>query len=401
MSLTQFFSIIKESNYNILEIYSKASNETLIFLALILFIIFVIVFFLRKKVKTSSALKLVQSLTECNSYEEQNSKICLLIEELPKRGISISDALNTCKEHILFRTSKFFVTMSIKEKIEKYLQTSKNYENLAKASLKYNNTELSSFYETKAKELLEKNLFEEIVYYYESVYLNEKEVSNVNAIVKYANSLTSSNTILDPMIKTFNKFSYGYNIDLFKFIEKLDEENSKQVYINCTSKLKELFESGEGEVSINILDYLLQKQEKQKVYEYIKALKLSSYLQQLHNLYFNQKNDINLDLAFIANLTPIEQNYKSYLDESLTSNWRDSEHVEFISKSPGVLDVLGHMEYRTLIERIDRIRIEEENRKMIEEALSIAKRAEIIALEAKSLNKKPIVVPATAQTTQN
>ncbi len=53
------------------------------------------------------------------------------------------------------------------------------------------------------------------------------------------------------------------------------------------------------------------------------------------------------------------------------------------------------MEYRTLIERIDNIKVENENRKMVDEALTIAKRAESIALEAKSLNKKPIIVPAT------
>lgn len=402
MSLTQFFSTIKDSNYNILEIYKQAPNETLILVAAILLIILIIIFLIRKSIKASSALKLVQKLPDCSSYDEQNAKLCLLVEELPKRGVQVSDALNSCKEHILLRTSKFFVSMNIQEKIEKYIETSKNYEKLAQASKKYHNTELTSFYETKSKELLEQNLLEEIAYYYETVYPTEDEVSNVNAIVKYANSLTYPNTILDPMIETFNKFSYGYNIDLFRFIEKLDEDNSKQLFENCTAKINKLFESGEGEVSINILDYLLEKDENEKVYSYIKNLKVNSYLQQLHDLYFNQKDDINLDLAFIANLTPIEQNYKNYLDESLTTNWRDSEHIEFISKSPGVLDVLGHMEYRTLIERIDNIKIEEENRKMIEEALTIAKRAETIALEAKSLNKKPIVVPSTpVQTTQN
>ncbi len=98
-----------------------------------------------------------------------------------------------------------------------------------------------------------------------------------------------------------------------------------------------------------------------------------------------------MDLAFIANPTKIESNYKVYLDESLTSNWRDPEHIEFISKAPGVLDVLGHMEFRTLIERIDNISIENENKRMVEEALTIAKRAESIALEAKSLNKNQLL----------
>ncbi len=395
MSLSQFFSIIEKSNYNLIEIYKQAPDESLILFGIVLVVILTISFLIRRSIKILSAIKLVERLSECNSYDEYNEKFSSLVVELPKRGLKVADLLNTSKEYILLRTSKFFANMTIEQKIEKYLETSKNYEKLAQGSKKYNNSELTSFYETKAKELLEVNLFEEIAYYYQTVHLCEKEVSNVNAVVKYANSLENPNLILEPMIDTFNKFSYGYNIDLFRFIEKLNEDESKQVFLNCTKKLQELFK-GEDEISINILDYLLQKDEKQKVYDYIISLKLSGYLQQLHDLYFNKKNDINLDLAFIANQTPINHEYKKYLDESLTSNWRDSKHIELISKSAGVIEVLGHMEYRTLIQRIDNIKNEEENKKMIEEALTIAKRAETIALEAKSLNKKPIVVPTTS-----
>ncbi len=200
------------------------------------------------------------------------------------------------------------------------------------------------------------------------------------------------------MLEVMNKFSYGYNLDLYKFIELLDEKKSKQVYVNCNEKIEELFTNVQAEVSINILDYLLEKGENKRVYKYITSLKLPSYLQQLYDLYFDKKDNVNLDLAFIANSTKIDSKYKDYLDESLTSNWRDSKHIEFISKAPGVIDVLGHMEYRTLIERIDNISIKNENKKMVKEALSIAKRAESIALEAMSLNKKPII---TTQITSN
>jgi hypothetical protein len=133
---------------------------------------------------------------------------------------------------------------------------------------------------------------------------------------------------------------------------------------------------------------MLENDEKQKVYDYISTLTLTSYLQQLHDQLFDKKDDLDLDLAFISNLTQIDNQYKKYIDESLTNNWRDSEHIEYVSKAPGVLEVLGHLEFRTLIERIDNIAINEENKKKIDEALSIAKRAETIALEAKSLNKR-------------
>lgn len=400
MSFTQFLSAAKESNYNPIELFKVAPNETLIALGVIALIVLIIVFLIRKSVKTTAAVKLVDKIQNSNSYDECNAQLASLVDELPRRGAKVADSLNASKEHILLRTSKFLATMSIEDKIEKYIEISNNYSKLADGSKKYGNGELTSFYETQAKELLEVNLIQEIAYYYENSYFTLEEVANVNAIVKYANSLEDGSFILDPMIETMNKFSYGYNLDLFKFIEALDESESKQVYTNCNEKIEELLTSGDYEVSINILDYLLEKEENQKVYDYIFSLKLESYLQQLHDLYFNKKDDINLDLAFIANPIKIESDYKTYLDESLTSNWRDAEHIEFISKSPGVLDVLGHMEYRTLIERIDNISIENENKKMVEEALTIAKRAESIALEAKALNKKPIVVPVSQPTTE-
>ena len=398
MTVSEFLSIAKESQYNILEIYQKAPNETLIGLAIIVLIILVIFFLISRSMKVSSAVKLVDKIQDSQDYDDYNQKISALVDELPKRGVKVADVLNASKDHILFRTSKFLAAMPIGEKIDKYLEISSKYKQIADGSKKYNNQELTEFYECKSCELLDTNLSEEIAYYYENVHFTEDEIENVNKIVKYANSLENPETIIAPMIDTMNKFSYGYNIDLFKFIEKLDEENSKQIFENCSLKMEELFTSGEKEVSINILDYLLEKEENQKVYDYISSLKLTSYLQQLHDLYFNKKEDINLDLAFIANQTKIDSDYKSYLDKSLTNNWRDSEYIEFISQSPGVLEVLGHIEYRTLIQRMDNITVENENRKMVEEALAIAKRAESIALEAKSLNKKPIVVPASTPT---
>lgn len=398
MSVTEFLSIVKESKYNLIDIYKQAPNETLIVLGVLLLVIVIIYFLTRRSIKISNAVKLVDKIQDSKNYDEYNQKITTLIEELPKRGTKVADVLNASKEHILFRSSKLLENMQIDEKIEKYLEISSKYKKLSTVSKKYKNDELTSFYDTKALELLDVNLSEEITCYYQDTYFTSDEINNVNRIVQYANTKENPSDILNPMLEVMNKFSYGYNLDLYKFIELLDEKKSKQVYVNCNEQLEELFTNGQSEVSINILDYLLEKEEKEKVYEYITALKVSSYLQQLHDLYFNKKDDINLDLAFIANSTKIDSNYKEYLDESLTSNWRDSKHIEFISKAPGVIDVLGHIEFRTLIERIDNISIENENKRMVEEALSIAKRAESIALEAMSLNKKPII---TAQTTSN
>lgn len=398
MSVTEFLSIAKESKYNIMDIYKEAPNETLIVLGVVVLVILIVVFSIRRSIKISSAIKLVDKIQDSKSYDEYNQRITALVEELPKRGVKVADVLNASKDHILFRTSKLLASMDIENKIDKYLEVSSKYKELASASKKYKNQELTLFYETKSEELLDINLSEEIACYYQDTHFTAEEVPNINRIVKYANTKEDPSSILNPIINTINEFSYGYNLELFKFIEALDEVESKQIYVNCTQKVEELLTNGDSEVSINILDYLLEKEENQKVYSYISTLKLTPYLQQLHDLYFNQKEDINLDLAFIANPTKIDSDYKSYLDKSLTSNWRNSEHIEFISKAPGVLEVLGHVEYRTLIERMDNISIENENKIMVEEALRIAKRAESIALEAKSLNKKPVITTASTST---
>lgn len=396
MTVTEFLSIAKESKYSLIDIYKQAPNETLITVGIIVFAILVIYFLIRRSMKISSAVKLVDKIQDSKSYDEYNQRITALVDELPKRGMKVADVLNASKDHILFRTSKLLSNMNISDKIDKYLEISSKYKQLANASLKYKNQELTEFYDTKSTELLDINLNEEIAYYYQDTYFTIEEVKNVNRIVQYANTQEDSSLILTPMINTINEFSYGYNLELFKFIEALDEKGSKQVYTNCSEKVDELLTSGESEVSINILDYLLEKAENQKVYDYISSLKITSYLQQLHDLYFDKKEDINLDLSFIANQGKIDSNYKIYLDKSLTSNWRNSEHIEFISNAPGVLEVLGHMEFRTLIERMDNISIENENKRMVEEALAIAKRAESIALEAQSLNKRPVIVPLTS-----
>lgn len=394
MSFSSFLTIAQETNYDIVELFKQSPNESFTILAALLAIILIAYYFIRKEVKISSALKLVDKIQDCKTYDEFNEKLLLMVQELPKRGVKVADVLNTCKEHILFRSCKLIENMNIEDKINKYEQMAKNYKDLASASKKYNKKDLTEFFENKADELLNEDLFSEIKFYYENTHFTQDDISSINRIVKHANSRNRVEIILSPMLETINKFSFGYNLDLFKFIEKLDEENSKQVYKACNEKIEKLFASGENEISINILDYLFEKEEFEKVYSYISNLKLKSYLQQLHYLYFDKKDKLDLDLAFIANPLKINNEYKKYIDESLTNNWRDSKHVDYVSKAPGVLEVLGHVEFRTLIERLENIAIQEENRKMVEEALAIAKRAEIIALEAKSLSKKPIVLPS-------
>lgn len=390
MSLPDFITIVKDSSFNISDIYEKAPNETLITLGIIVVLILIGYFFIDRSIKRKNALKLVETIQDLRSFDDFDKKIKLLVEELPRRGEEVATSLNSLKEHILFRAAKLIANLDINKKIDSYSSLSKSFENLAKGSKKYINTELTKFFETKSKEVLEENLFLDIKYYCENTNYNTNELENINAIVSYANTLSNPEYILNIMKKELDRFSFGYNSDIYKLVESMEEEKSKQIYKYCKEKLDSIFEDGNFEVSINILEYLIESKQNEKVYNYISTLKLSNYLQQLYNLFFDKKDDIHLDLAFIANPLQIENEYKKYIDESLTNNWRDKEHIEFVSKSKGVIEVLGHMEFRTLIERVDNIALNEENTKKIEEALTIAKRAESIALEAKSLNKRPL-----------
>jgi len=392
MPISDFLNIVKESNYNISEIFSQAPTESMIVLLIVIAIILGLYFYIQRNIKISNAIKLVENIQDVKTLEEYNEQINKLVAELPKRGEKVAQVLDAVKEHLLLRSSKLLSSLDISQKIEKYLEMSKTYKELATGSKKYKNEKLTTFYETKSTELLEINLHEEIIYYIQNVNIDENEVKNINAIVKYANDTKNPFLILDEMFKNLNRYSFSYNLDLYKFIKKLDKENSKQLFTYCNDKLKALFDDTDAEISIFILEYIL-KEDKETVYNYISKLTNATYLQQLYNQLFNKKDDLHLDLAFIANPTKIENQYKKYIDESLTNNWRDSEHIELVSKAPGVLEVLGHMEFRTLIERIDNLGIESENRKMVKEALTIAKRAESIALEAKALNKRPITTP--------
>jgi len=392
MSLSEFLTIIKNSSFNILEIYQKAPNETLIILGVILVIVLVAYFYLNSLIKRKKILKVIETIKSSKSFDDFDKKIKILVDEVPKRGEEVANALNGSKEHILFRGSKLLSSLNINKKIDSYINLSKNFKQLSEGSKKYNNTELTQFFENKAEELLKKNLIIDIKYYCENADFNINELENINAIVSYANTLLDPNVVLDIMKKELDRFSFGHNCDLFKLIEVLDEKKSKQIFQYCQEKLKNIFENGEYEVSITILEYLLESNQNQKVYDYISTLKLPNYLQQLYNIFFDKKDDIKLDLAFIANPLQIENQYKKYIDESLTNNWKDKEYIEFVSKSKGVIDVLGHVEFRTLIERVDNIALNKENSKKIEEALTIAKRAESIALEAKSLNERSISI---------
>lgn len=130
---------------------------------------------------------------------------------------------------------------------------------------------------------------------------------------------------------------------------------------------------------------MLENGEKQKVYDYISKLENPNYLQSLYFNFFDKKDDIDLVLAFVKNETGINNNYKEYLDNKITFNWKDLKLIKYILNAPRVLETIGHIDYRNVLERIEKLENEVDYNAKVSEILEVARRAETIAKEAKAI----------------
>ena len=384
----EFLSLAGELNYDIPQIYSQSPNGVYSVVLILLVIVLIAVFFVRRSLKTSSAIKLTSQIQNIENYDDYNAQLTKLAVELPKRGQKLAQSINVQKNEILNKELELLKDFDITNKISKYKQISAQYALIAQNSKKYNMEELTSYYDEKSKTLLSENLSDEIRAYYENCLFTQDDVKNVNSIVTYANSTQDPDEIIEPLISTINKFSFAFNFDLFKFTKALDKSESAQVYVNCNRKLNELFGSSEEKISTVILTYMLENDEKEKVYEYISNLEKDIHLQDLYYNYFGKTEDINLDLSFVSNETEIESDYKNHLDSKLTSNWKDITYIKYIIDAPRVLETIGHIDYRNVLERIERLDQEKETNNAISEALEIARRAETIAKEAKAIARQ-------------
>jgi len=383
--LSDFFALAKESNFDIVKIYAQDPNAIYALILAVLLMLLIIIFFIRRSIKISSAVKLVSNMQNLNDFNEYDTKLTRLASELPKRGLKLANSLNSQKNDLLQSELNLIKDFNIKEKINKYKQISSQYALIAKNSKKFKNSELTSFYEEKSKTLLDDNLAFEIEEYSKNTDFNENDIEFINSIISYSETRANPEEILTPLINEINKFSYSYNLEFFKFVKALDKDKSSEVYKNCNEKLNECLKSTENRVSNVILSYLIENDEKQTVYSYISNLKSSTHLQDLYYGFFAKTEDIELDLAFVANEVRITNNYSDHIDCKITENWADISYIKHIIESPRVLETIGHISYRNVLERIERLQKDEEVNKAVNEAIEIAKRAENIAIEAKEL----------------
>lgn len=382
---SEFITLIKESNFDLGIVYSQNSTGVYAVILIILVLLLIAAFFIRNAFIKSETLRLVSKIQNCKSFDEFDAKLLKIALALPKTGNEVISSLNLFKNDILNSQLLLLKDFSIKKKIKSYKQMSSVYSLIAKNSKKYANEELIKFYEEKSQKLLDENLMKEIEDYYKNIRFKENDTKYVNSIVSYASTLKNPQSILAPLQEQINRFSYAFNLDLFKFVKSLTRDESKEIYVNCNNKLDALFENNNSKISEVILAYMYENGEKNRVYEYISNLKNPMYLQSLYYIFFAKKDDIDLDLAFVKNQTQISENYKEHLDNKITFNWKDLGLIKYILNAPRVVETIGHIDYRNILERIEKLDNEVDFNAKVAEILEVARRAETIAKEAKAI----------------
>ena len=378
-----FLTLVKESNFNFAEVYGQAPMA--IYIIVGGFITFVIAFFfIKSSLRKSSAMRVLKDIDDSeNSFSDYNEYMQKIAKFIPSATAEFSEVLEYSKKSYYKAQLRLLENIEIDEKILKYQQMSKTYMMLSDASS--SNEELSLYFSECSQELLSDKLQNELSLYIEELVFDEESLSSIEAIVTYANRLEEPETVLNILTKKLQNIDFGSSLEIFMFVRSLDSEKLAQIYDFCMSKQNTLFETPTAIISSEILDYLLENDEKDKVYHYIKSLSLATYLQELYYKYFNQKDSLEFDLIFVANKTEINADYKNYLENLLTENWRNDIYLEILIGSENVADTIGHMQDRQVIERIDRIRKDVVEKQILDEALQTARQAEIVALEAKNI----------------
>lgn len=383
--VTDFIALVQKSDYDISLIYSQDPNTIYIILLIVLALLFGVVFTINNWLKTTELSKLISEIKDTKNLEEYDNKLDKIILELPKRGSKVASSLNSVKEDILKNHLKLLKDKDIKEKIESFKKISNSYSLICEILKKYNLEELSKFYNFKSKTILENELFDEIEFFYKNSSFKKEDAIFVDEIISYANTTINPSDIINPLFIQINRFNFGFNLDLYKFIKALDKNKSEKICSECNKKMNNLLNDENAKISEVILSYMLENNEKEKVYAYISNLKDALHLQGLYYNLFAKKDDINLDLAFVKNETKINSKYKEHLENQITFNWKNLSYINYIIKSPKVIDILGHTDCRVVLERVERLEKEASDNQTIAQVLEVAKRAEAIAKEAKAI----------------
>lgn len=394
-SLTHFYSLAKEVDFDPVALYAKDPQMVQIFggglILLFIVIAIIAVLVIKSKVSKANAQKALQNLTEhdIETFEEYQENLEKILKILPNAKADILEALKKNKEKYYKEQLQILQTFPLIVQIDKYEDMAQFYNKLAKAAKK--DEELQEFYTQKATELIEEELYKQIETYMQDFSFTSDDAAVLEKIVSYVNGKEEQEEKEKVLALVQNKLQnvdFGSSLEIFTFVRSLDPLKLGEIYTYCKEQQDKLFEDGKKIIAGEVLEYLLKNGEEDKVISYIKRVEIPTHLQELYYRFFNQKDNTALDFAFIANPLEIQQDYKSYVEQKITQNWRDSEELQKLLQNANVENVIGHDSVRKVIERIDVLTKELHEEEVAKEALDIAKEAREIALEARALARQ-------------
>jgi len=380
--ITHFLEVAKEVNYDVAALYAKEPLMMQILGGIILFIVLIIILVIKSKMRHADAHKALNNLESyVESFEEYQDNLRKILKTLKGAKGEFLESLKAKKEDYYKEQLRSLRDLPLEEKIDKYQEMAALYSELANAA---RDEELREFYAEKSVEILEKELLESISEYMREFSFTPEDVVALEKIVTYANSKEDPEVVLSIVMDKLQGVDFGSNLERYTFVQNLDAEKLGEIATYCAEQQQKLFEDGERVVAAEVLEYLLENGQKERVITYIKSLKVPTHLQELYYRFFNQKGLEELDFAFIANKLEINQEYAKYIEDLVTDKWRDDKALESVLKNDNITDVIGHDRVRIIIERIDLLRKEEEEHEKLEEALKLAKEAHAMALENKN-----------------
>ena len=381
--ITHFLEVAKEVNYDMAALYAKEPLMMQILGGIVLFIVLIFILVIKSKMRHADANKALNNLESyVESFEEYQANLKKILKTLKGAKGEFLESLKAKKEDYYKEQLRSLRDLPLEEKIDKYQEMAALYGELAKAA---RDEELKEFYAEKSVEILEKELLESISEYMREFSFTPEDVTLLEKIVAYSNTKEDPQAVLSIVMDKLKGVDFGSNLERYTFVQNLDAEKLGEIATYCTEQQQKLFEDGERVVAAEVLEYLLENDEKDKVITYIKSLKVPTHLQELYYRFFNQKGLQELDFAFIANPLEINQEYAKYVEDLVTDKWRDDKALESVLENENVSAVIGHDRVRIIIERIDVLRKEEEEHEKLEEALRLAKEAHAMALETKAL----------------
>jgi len=376
-----FLAQAKELNYDLVALYEKDPLSMQVAGGVVVGSLVVIALLSKMASKSGANKALSRVLDEENGFEEYQTYLSKIAKVLPSAKADYIEELKEKKESIYDAQLASLSEYSIDVKIQKAQRMVDLYERLTSAS---RDEELESFFDEHSRKILDEYLAKEIASYMQTFEFNEQSAEELESITTYATQ--EEKTEIIELLKTkFDRYDFGKSLQEYLFVQDLDKERFAEVGEYIEQKMQELFSNPTSEVNGEILEYLLENGQEQKVYDYVSKLPIATYLQELSFKYFSQTGHFEFDMAFIANPTPITQSYANYIESKVTANWRDSEYLDKILEYKNVTNVIGHDRARIIIQRVDELRDADKERQTIEDVLKLAQEAKEIAQEAKSL----------------